>query len=100
MGKTLKHHLLKQQKNIDEEIFHHLSRIKVLNDTPKEILQLSPAEIFAKTQLYKIGIAKLVLKKEKVEFTIDLLNKSNAKIYKASVLHEYPVFVTKIIHYN
>jgi hypothetical protein len=36
MAKTLKHVLLKQQKNIDEEIFHHLSRIKVLNDTPKE----------------------------------------------------------------
>ena len=53
MAKTLKHVLLKQQKNIDEEIFHHLSRIKVLNDTPKELLGLSPAEIFAKTQLYK-----------------------------------------------
>ena len=100
MSKALKLDLLKQQRDIAKEIFYHLSQIKKLNGDNRKQLGLNPAEIFAKSELYKKDIAVLVLKKEQLEYWIDLLNNCIGKTYHPAIHHEYPLFVTKIIHYN
>ena len=100
MAKALKIDLEKQHQQIRKEIYNDLAQISYLNSPQRKQSGLTPAEIFAKCELLKKHIQVLVLKKEKLEFNLELLKKCKGNSYHPAILHEYPLFVTKIIHEN
>ena len=68
MAKALKFDLIKQHRNIEKDIFNDLAQIRFLHGANRKDSGLTPAEIFAKSELLKKHVAVLVMGKEKFEF--------------------------------
>ena len=100
MAKALKIDLEKQLRQIRKEIYNDLAQISYLNSPNRKQSGLTPAEIFAKAELLKKHVEVFVMKQQKFEFWLELLTQCEGSSYHPAILHEYPIFVTKILHYN
>jgi hypothetical protein len=99
MAKALKLNLEKQHREIRKAIFNDLAQLRFLN-SPNRAQFGTPAEIFARAELLKKHVEVLVMKRQKFEFWLELLTKTEGTSFHPAINHEYPIFFTKILHYN
>ena len=99
MSKRLKRNLATQIRDLDKEIYTLIFQINFLNSDQKE-LEYFKDEIISKTFQLRDDISRATIAKEKLVFWMDLLNKKKGNNYDASILPEYPLLATKMVHTN